>query len=244
MAITPSARLLLRRLAGPAADRARKLVARSGERSWSQEGEDRVLLRYFSGQRSGFYVDVGAHHPHRFSNTALLHRLGWRGINIDAMPGSMQPFRRHRPNDINLEIGIAEIPGGAKFHIFDETALNTFDAEIAARHAATQYKLERVVEVPLLTLRDVFAQHLPPGVAIDLMTVDAEGRDLGVLRSNDWERHRPRLVLAESVGKTIADLPDDPCAQFMQAVGYVAYAKTINTVFYADRRRMTGGKPS
>ena len=62
--------------------------------SWSQEGEDRILYRIFEQQPVGFYVDVGAHHPKRFSNTYFFYRRGWRGINIDAMPGSMKNFEK------------------------------------------------------------------------------------------------------------------------------------------------------
>lgn len=39
------------------------------QRSWSQEGEDLILRRIFENKNTGFYVDVGAHHPKRFSNT-------------------------------------------------------------------------------------------------------------------------------------------------------------------------------
>lgn len=46
-------------------------------RSWSQEGEDQILCRIFEGQKGGFYIDIGAHHPKRFSNTYLFyHRAG------------------------------------------------------------------------------------------------------------------------------------------------------------------------
>ena len=38
-------------------------------KSYSQEGEDMILRRLFEKQQIGFYVDVGAHHPKRFSNT-------------------------------------------------------------------------------------------------------------------------------------------------------------------------------
>ncbi|MFT7246563.1 MAG: hypothetical protein ACI82A_003940, partial [Candidatus Azotimanducaceae bacterium] len=71
-------------------------------RSWSQEGEDQILRRIFEQQSTGFYVDVGAHHPKRFSNTFLFYKLGWQGINIDAMPGSMALFNRERSRDLNL----------------------------------------------------------------------------------------------------------------------------------------------
>src|SRR5829696_7661265 len=77
-------------------------------KSYSQEGEDLILERIFLEQKKGFYVDVGAHHPKRFSNTFLFYKLGWFGINIDAMPGSMSAFESARPRDINLEVAIAE----------------------------------------------------------------------------------------------------------------------------------------
>ncbi len=48
----------------------------------------------------GFYVDIGAHHPFRYSNTQFFYEKGWRGINIDATPGSMDRFKDFRPEDI------------------------------------------------------------------------------------------------------------------------------------------------
>ena len=227
--MTGPLKAVLRRLAGPRIGHWHELRFRRGERSWSQEGEDRILWRYLDQRRDGFYVDVGAHHPFRFSNTCLLHRAGWRGINIDAMPGSMTAFRKHRPGDINLEIGVSEQAGAARFYIFNEPALNTFDATVAASHSRGDWQVERIVEVPLRPLRDILAEYRPTG-PIDLLTVDAEGHDLSVLRSNDWQRFRPSVVMAESLGRSLADL--DPVAQFLQAQGYVAMARTVNTVIH------------
>jgi hypothetical protein len=51
-------------------------------KSYSQEGEDMILQRMFGEKKHGFYVDVGAHHPRRFSNTYSFYRRGWSGINI------------------------------------------------------------------------------------------------------------------------------------------------------------------
>ena len=88
----------------------RKSVAliwdRERQASYSQEGEDRILQRLFENQTPGFYVDIGAHHPRRFSNTYIFYKQGWRGINVDATPGSMFLFRVFRKRDINLEIAV------------------------------------------------------------------------------------------------------------------------------------------
>lgn len=59
--------------------------------------EDLIFHRLFDYRRNGFFVDVGAHSPTRFSNTMALYLRGWRGFNVDAMPGSMTPFRRLAP---------------------------------------------------------------------------------------------------------------------------------------------------
>ena len=56
--------------------------------SFSHCGEDRVLAYLFKKFPVGFFVDVGAFHPQTSSNTLLLYQRGWRGINIDALPGS------------------------------------------------------------------------------------------------------------------------------------------------------------
>jgi len=100
-------------------------------KSYSQEGEDLILLRIFEKKRIGFYVDVGAHHPFRFSNTYRFYLRGWRGINIDPMPGSMRLFNKFRKRDINLELAVGENEDTLIYYMFNEPALNTFDEGLA-----------------------------------------------------------------------------------------------------------------
>ena len=52
--------------------------------SWSQGGEDLALLSIFAGEIDGTYLDIGAHHPSRFSVTRHLYQRGWTGVNVDA----------------------------------------------------------------------------------------------------------------------------------------------------------------
>src|SRR5437879_2682243 len=99
---------------------------------FGQEGEDLILDRLMGGRTKGFYVDIGAHHPIRFSNTYLFSKRGWHGINVDAEPGSMALFRKMRPRDINIESGVGERAGTMLFYRFNEPALNTFDEKEAA----------------------------------------------------------------------------------------------------------------
>jgi FkbM family methyltransferase len=216
------------------------LTDRCGHRSYSQEGEDRVLssllFKLHGGMhvKTGFYVDVGAHHPYRFSNTCLFYRQGWRGINIDAMPGSMLAFAKQRPRDINLESGVGRKAETLKFFVFNEPALNTFDESLARARCNDVWRIEAIVDVPVLPLAEILNKHVPEGQRIDFFSVDVEGFDLEVLQSNDWQKYRPRVVLVETFGLSLADLASDPLTEFLHSLRYIEYSKSVNTTFFVD----------
>lgn len=203
------------------------------QESYGQDGEDLILDRLLERQASGFFVDVGAHHPARFSNTYLFYRRGWCGINIDAQPGSMQRFKCKRPRDINIECGVAGQPGLLTYYRFNEPALNTFDAGEAQRKNRAPYRLLDTVDVEVQRLDTLLERHLPVDQSIDFMSVDVEGKDHEVLASNDWTRFRPRFVLAETLRTDVLHLADCPVVDLMRSKGYVPVSKAYNTTFFA-----------
>jgi FkbM family methyltransferase len=207
--------------------------------SFSQEGEDLILAREFESRTTGFFVDVGAHHPIRFSNTFKFYLRGWRGINIDAMPGSMRPFSSVRPKDINLEIPISNVAGKQlTYFMFNDPALNTFDAALAAERETTSsgiYKMIGKRELETSTLARLLEQNLPAGQAIDFMSIDVEGLDAEVVASNDWARFRPRFVITEGLGLELLDSATTPMNRLMEERGYALWAKTVNSFLYMDR---------
>ncbi len=209
-------------------------------RSWSQEGEDQILRRIFEKQSDGFYVDVGAHHPKRFSNTFLFYKRGWCGINIDAMPDSMRIFNRVRPRDVNIEIGIGLNECHLDYYVFNEPALNGFSENLSTeRHeASSNYKIEKIIKVNVQPLYKVLDEKLPLGQKIDFMSVDVEGLDFEVLKSNDWTKYRPKFVLAEVLGGSLHEIEKSSVGRLMTEVGYEIYAKCVNTVFFkaADQK--------
>lgn len=202
--------------------------------SYSQEGEDLILWRLLEGTQKGFYVDVGAHHPTKFSNTYLFYRAGWSGINCDPSPGSMTRFARTRPRDINLEIGISDRETSLVLYMFEEPTLNTFDASLVPAYSS-RYRLLGTQRVPTLPLRQVLSQSLPPGRTIDFLSIDVEGFELSVLQSNDWSTYRPTFVLVECQGVSLTTLTENRVYQFMKANAYEACAKTMQTFFFAAR---------
>lgn len=201
-------------------------------RCYGQDGEDLILDRLLERQAQGFYVDVGAHHPVRFSNTYMFYKRGWCGINIDAMPGSMKKFERVRPRDINVECGVAGSAGKLMYYRFNEPALNTFDAAEAQLKNKPPYQLLDVVEVTVARLDTLLERHLPVGQEIDFLSVDVEGKDEEVLRSNDWSRYRPRFILAETLRTDMLGMSECPVVRLLLSVGYKPVAKVYNTSFF------------
>ena len=207
--------------------------------SFSQEGEDLFLKRYFGDQPNGFYIDIGAHHPKRFSNTFVFYQKGWSGINVDPLPNVMRLFRKERPRDINLELGISQMAGKLKYYMFNEPALNTFSADEAnKKNGFRNYKIIDTKFIDTLPLSKVLTDYLPANQIIDFLTVDVEGLDLEVIRSNDWEKFRPRLVLVEDLKRgSLDEIQDNQVYLKMSEIGYALIGKTFNTLIFEDRKR-------
>jgi FkbM family methyltransferase len=205
--------------------------------SFAQEGEDLIVRRKLAGPERGFYVDVGAHHPTRFSNTMAFYRRGWRGINIDPNPGAIRLFERDRPRDINVCVGVANAGGSLTFHMVDEPAVSTFDAELANDLLRdSTYRLLERREVQVRKLAEILEETLPVNQTIDLMSIDVEGFDLSVMQSNDWGRFRARCLLVEARDVDLNRLDAHPLHQYAASVDYRLFAKTVNTLIYEDAR--------
>ena len=167
--------------------------------SFSQFGEDLAVLSHFD-KRRGFYVDIGAHHPVRFSNTYLLHQKGWTGINVDANPNALEAFRMRRPRDINLHAALSDQVQQVEFSLYDESALCRIELKEgdpgSEGNAGLPAPIKKIA-LTTTTLTELLSKHLPPDQKVDFLNVDCEGHDVQVLRSNDWKRFRPELVSVE-----------------------------------------------
>lgn len=135
------------------------------------------------GYLEGFYVDVGAWQPKIGSNTFGLYRRGWRGITIEPRRGSTASFRRVRPRDTHLELGVGTEAGSFTYSVAravdGPSSVNSF-SPAHMRQVAAEVVDEYKVEVERLD--SILERHLPAGTSIDLLAVDAEGTDLDVLK--------------------------------------------------------------
>ena len=209
-------------------------------KSYSQDGEDMLLKAFYEGRKDykGFYVDIGAHHPYRFSNTAYFYERGWSGINIEPTPALIKAFHRERKRDINLNIGISDSEERMTFYEFNESALNTFDKNRALSVENEQYKIIAQTEIEVRTLQQVLAQYLPQNQHIDFMNIDVEGLDLSVLLSNDWSIYSPDYILVE--GKfSIDQLNNNEIYVFLKRKNYTLAGRTKRTFLFKFEGKRT-----
>jgi FkbM family methyltransferase len=163
--------------------------------SYAQNAEDVVLARALAEVQQGFYVDVGACDPIEHSITYHFYNQGWRGINFE--PGRIfGKLAAARPRDINLPIAVSEQPGQMTFYEYPNAiGLSSLHDRLPdATPEALAQRIQRTVAVR--PLRDVFEEYAPP--TIDFLKVDVESHERAVLKSNDWTRWRPRIVLVEA----------------------------------------------
>lgn len=130
--------------------------------AYSSEGEDLILKRIFDNKTNGIYVDVGAHHPFRVSNTYLFYKMKWTGINIDPMPGSKALFDKYRPQDVNLEMGVSATRQQLTYHIFNEPALNTFSPDKVEEYTQDpKYQVIKEKKIETWPLAEILDHYLP-----------------------------------------------------------------------------------
>jgi FkbM family methyltransferase len=209
---------------------------------YSQCGEDLTLKWLFHNVSNGFYVDVGAYHPKKFSNTYYFYRHGWSGINIDPTPGVIDLFKRARPRDINLPYAVANGSRDMTLYVNkSEGEVNTLSPDFAALQSklwGRKYSSE--IAVRTQTLAEILDAHKPDDHPIQFLSIDVEGLDLEVLESNNWEKYRPNVVLAEDTSlRSFERQEESEVWRFLHARGYLLVAKCVHTLVFAHSSHKT-----
>lgn len=97
--------------------------------------------------------------------------------------------------------------------------------------------LQRVIEVPLIRLDDLYRQHCA-GVP-DFVSLDTEGLEMDILTSADFKKFRPLMFCIETLSYSARGqgLKDAEIIRHMEAQGYLAYADTNTNTIFVDEQR-------
>ncbi len=195
--------------------------------SFAKSGIDLQVFQILQQKKTGTYVDVGSHHPILANNTFFFYLRNWRGICIDPNPAFSKLYKSKRPEDIFLNIGISDKSEDVlNYYTLKEglSARNSFSEEYISSNNLHE-SIEQIIPIKIMTLNEVFNQNmLTP--AIDFLSVDCEGFDFSVLKSNDWNKYRPKVVCIETHDKLQNDLVSESTI-FMNQIGYTLKGKTM-----------------
>ena len=167
------------------------------ERSqYSRWGEDSFLVDYFKNTSNGRYVDIGSFHPFRGSNTYLLYKKGWSGINIDMNKISIDLFKLARPNDINLNLAISD--ANKKIKVYQTKDLGKMNT-INLKFASFFLKNYHVRESHSYNLNDILCKYnTNKNNRFELIDIDVEGSEYQILKSLNFKKYSFKLILVET----------------------------------------------
>ena len=207
---------------------------------FGQTAEDVLLNMYFPEKR-GNYVDIGAGRPIAGSNTFGFYKRGWRGICVDPISFNCKMFRYFRPKDQILNILIGTEKNLIEFWEFEPYVYSTADKQVAE-------KINKVPGVRLLvkSLKKVspLSEIVPNADPLDpmLLTIDVEGFDLQVLKSNDWKKFRPRVICVEEWSSSLDENQNSEISLFLRGKNYQRRAWTGLSSIYVEQTYLDSTK--
>ncbi len=188
--------------------------------SYSMSGEDSFMAKHFKdrmrARQPGIYVDVGAGAIWDISNTFMFYCHGWRGLCIEPNPHAVEEWKQWRKGDLRVTAAVGEQEGQAYWHAHNA---NFGMAQVTMDNRPPGEAWLPGIPVAVRRLDKLFAEHLA-GREIQFMSIDVEGAELGVLKSNDWTRWRPELILMECVGFDFAAPFALPAVAYLTGQGY------------------------
>ena len=170
---------------------------------YSQFGEDKILKELILDNfNNGFYVDVGCFHPKKHSNTYLLYKRGWSGINIDMEQDKINLFNIARPQDFNYFGAISDISKKATVYRNQKYGVSS---SIKSDHINKKDIIDQS-SIQTTTLNNVLANSPFEGKKIDLLNIDTEGSDFEVLQSLDFKIYDPTIIIIETHANNIDEI--------------------------------------
>ena len=173
--------------------------------SYSLSNVDLIINRIFSKINKGIYVDVGCNHPIKYNNTYLLHKKGWKGINIDLDSKSIDLFNRLRKKDVNVKQLVTSIDGEEKniYFYHDRSAINTISKDLAE---SREKKSKEIKRVKGLTINSIIENSEFKKSKINLLSIDIENYEFEALKNFNFKKYDIDLIITEVTDVKIKNL--------------------------------------
>jgi hypothetical protein len=210
-----------------------EILFRSRYKDYSQFGEQIYILDFF-GSIKGKYLDIGAGQPIKGSNTYALYRKGWTGICVDPLRRNSWLHRLLRKRDEFVQ-SLAGPPGEASLFSFEPYAYSTILPDVATKvleKLGEGVHLKRVSKIEVIPPHQIVQRFTDP-TKVNFLSIDVEGADLEVLKSNDWSIFSPNLICVEQWEE---DLKLEGFSQFLESKGYRFEKRIGYSTFWSKQK--------
>lgn len=218
-----------------------------GGKYYSQFGEDIALQHLFGDKEGGFYVDIGCFHPKHWSNTYLLHKRHWKGLNIDIDELKIQAFNFARQNSVNICAAISEEEKEMDVYLKNTfSPLNTLEKSFAEEaesilNKPVEYTIQRI---KTRTLNSILMEIGHAKQEIDLLSIDVEGHELSVLRSLNFEEYKPKVLVVELHAEKIENVLESDLYKFIRGKHYCLYSWLKPSLIFVKDKEESRADPS
>ena len=155
-------------------------------------------MKYFKKGYKGNFIDLGCFHPTKHNNTFKMYKLGWRGINIDINPTSIDLFNILRPKDTNLCTTINETKETFEIYYDDPfSPVNTLDKQFYENLENKNNKNTKKLFVESKSMQEIL-NISKIDKSIDFINLDVEGMDYKILKNIDLNKLKPKLISVET----------------------------------------------
>ena len=160
----------------------------------SYNGEEWIIRDFFGSERGGVFVDVGANHHQRFSNTFYLEtQLGWSGIAIEPQTKFAEGYAKYRPQTTFVPLFVSDVSNRQAILYVGENDL----VASSSREFTDSFGTGSAPTPATTTTLDDVLTRLRVS-RIDFLTMDIELAEPQALAGFSIERYRPRLVCIEA----------------------------------------------
>lgn len=193
--------------------------------SYSYEGEDKLIHRFFAKIKKGFYLDIGSNHPVIDNNTYLFYQMGWQGVCVDALDFS-KLYKKKRPKDLFLNTVLSNKKKILNFY----TCNNQTQSSIYKNHLK-KMKITSCKSFTSSSFEDLLSNFKLPD-EIHFMSLDIEGSEKNFLESIDFKKYRIGLIVVEDKHQNMMKIYKSDIFKILTQAGYVAVCKSLLSTYY------------
>lgn len=105
------------------------------------------------------------------------------------------------------------------------SSMNTLDFDFIKKHDLVD-RIKNTIDVPAFSLKKILDENIKENDRLDFFDIDVEGFDMEVLKTNDWVKYRPKIVVIET-DLCLKDDLNSEIVSYLESKNYRLIGKSI-----------------